>query len=91
MYSIPFLDQMITVVTASTIISYALYTVSEDTIRRFGKGLIYTLPFVLYGIFRYLFLIPGILQDNPEIPLLDDKIQWIYQYPLLMVYYQHEK
>jgi hypothetical protein len=38
--------------------SYALYTVSEETVRRIGsQGLMFTLPFVLYGIFRYLYLI----------------------------------
>ena len=56
-YSLPFLDQMIAVVTACTVISYALYTVSPETVARFGtRNLILTIPFVLYGIFRYLFL-----------------------------------
>jgi len=57
-YSIPFLDMMIGIVTASTVMSYALYTVSEETVRRFQThALLLTLPFVLYGIFRYLYLI----------------------------------
>jgi 4-hydroxybenzoate polyprenyltransferase len=57
-YSPYFLDQMISVVTASTVLSYILYTISEETVRRFGSGkLLLTVPFVLYGIFRYLFLI----------------------------------
>lgn len=57
-YSTTFLDQMIAIVTASTIISYALYTLSEETIAKFGtRNLIFTFPFVLYGIFRYLYLI----------------------------------
>jgi 4-hydroxybenzoate polyprenyltransferase len=57
-YSLPFLDMMIGVVTACTVMSYALYTVSEDTVRRFQThGLLFTLPFVLYGIFRYLYLV----------------------------------
>jgi len=57
-YDPHFLDMMIGIVTASTVMSYALYTVSEETIRRFHtKSLILTLPFVLYGIFRYLYLI----------------------------------
>jgi len=57
-YSAYFLDQMISVVTASTVIAYCLYTISEDTVRKFGTGnLVYTTPFVLYGIFRYLYLV----------------------------------
>ena len=57
-YSPYFLDQMISVVTASTVMSYALYTISPDTIRKFGtENLIFTTPFVLYGIFRYLYLV----------------------------------
>ncbi|MBI2471277.1 MAG: decaprenyl-phosphate phosphoribosyltransferase [Planctomycetes bacterium] len=57
-YSPYFLDQMIAVVTASTLICYALYTMSKDTIEKLGTSkLIYTIPFVLYGIFRYLYLV----------------------------------
>jgi 4-hydroxybenzoate polyprenyltransferase len=57
-YNPRFLDMMIAIVTASTVMSYALYTVSEDTVRRFHThALMLTLPFVLYGIFRYLYLI----------------------------------
>jgi 4-hydroxybenzoate polyprenyltransferase len=57
-YSAYFLDQMIAVVTTSTAMAYILYTVSERTFREFGtRSLVYTTPFVLYGIFRYLYLI----------------------------------
>jgi len=56
-YSPPFLDQLVNVVTASTVVSYALYAVDEDTVARFGSdNLIYTVPLVLFGIFRYLYL-----------------------------------
>jgi 4-hydroxybenzoate polyprenyltransferase len=52
------LDQMISVVTASTIVAYAFYTVSPETIQKFGTTLLpLTLPFPLYGIFRYLYLV----------------------------------
>jgi 4-hydroxybenzoate polyprenyltransferase len=57
-YSPYLLDQMIAVVTASTLIAYSLYTISEQTASRYGTtrlGL--TIPFVLYGIFRYLYLV----------------------------------
>lgn len=54
-YSEAFLDQMINVVTASTVVAYALYAVDDH---RFGGGLlVYTVPLVLFGIFRYLYLI----------------------------------
>lgn len=57
-YSEPFLDQMITVAAAGVLVAYALYTVSPDTVRLHGTDkLIYTLPFVLYGMFRYLYLL----------------------------------
>lgn len=57
-YNLLFLDMMISVVTAATVLCYALYTVSEDTVRRFHtRGLLLTLPFVLYGVFRYLYLV----------------------------------
>lgn len=57
-YTVPFLDQMISIATSSTVISYSLYTVSPATVAKFGTdGLKWTLPFVLFGIFRYLFLI----------------------------------
>jgi len=57
-YNAAFLDQMINVVTASTVVSYALYSVAPETVARFETGfLVYTIPFVLFGIFRYLYLI----------------------------------
>jgi 4-hydroxybenzoate polyprenyltransferase len=57
-YSPYFLDQMIAVVTASTLMSYALYTLSPEVTRKFGDNdLMFTVPFVLYGIFRYLYLV----------------------------------
>jgi 4-hydroxybenzoate polyprenyltransferase len=57
-YSPYLLDQMIGVVTASTLISYIFYTISPETIAKFGtKWLGLTIPFPLYGIFRYLYLV----------------------------------
>ena len=57
-YSAYLLDQMIAVVTASTLIAYVFYTISPETQEKFGTpwlGL--TIPFPLYGIFRYLYLV----------------------------------
>ncbi len=84
-YTTYLLDQMISVVTASTLVAYCLYTISEDTVARFGtKNLILTVPFVLYGIFRYLYLVHQkeeggspehlILKDKP---LLIDIFLWV--------------
>ena len=57
-YSPHFLDMMIAVVTAGTMMSYVLYTMDATTLARFhGNKPIYTSVFVLYGIFRYLYLI----------------------------------
>lgn len=57
-YSPYFLDQMISLVTASTLICYILYTLDSETISKFGsKNLLFTVPFVLYGLFRYLYLV----------------------------------
>ena len=54
-YSAPMLDQFISIAAAGTVISYALYTVSPDTVALHGtRGLVATVPFVLYGMLRYL-------------------------------------
>lgn len=57
-YSPYLLDQMIAVVTASTLLAYALYTIDPETVAKFGSDrLVWTVPFPLYGIFRYLYLV----------------------------------
>lgn len=57
-YSPYLLDQMISVVTASTLVAYIFYTVSPETQEKFGtEWLGLTIPFPLYGIFRYLYLV----------------------------------
>lgn len=57
-YSPYLLDQMISVVTASTLVAYAFYTISPETQEKFQTDLLgLTLPFPLYGIFRYLYLV----------------------------------
>jgi 4-hydroxybenzoate polyprenyltransferase len=74
-YSPYLLDQMIAVVTASTLISYSLYTISAETVQKFGTtNLKYTIPLVLFGIFRYLYLIHQKNEGgNPESIILKDK------------------
>jgi 4-hydroxybenzoate polyprenyltransferase len=57
-YSAYLLDQMIGVVTASTLISYVFYTISPETQAKFGTAWLgLTIPFPLYGIFRYLYVV----------------------------------
>jgi len=57
-YSPYLLDQMISVVTASCLTAYAFYTMAPDTVQKYRtERLAWTIPFVLYGIFRYLYLV----------------------------------
>jgi 4-hydroxybenzoate polyprenyltransferase len=57
-YSPVLLDKMIGITAAGLIMSYSLYTMSPDTIRIHGTAnLIYTVPFVMYGVFRYIYLL----------------------------------
>ncbi len=73
-YSLPLLDQMLAVVASSCIVAYGLYTVAQDTIEHVGSDrLKFTVPFVIYGIFRYLFLIHKRgAGGSPERVLLSD-------------------
>ena len=73
-YSLSFLDQMIAVATACTVMSYALYTVSPQTVSRFGtRNLVFSIPFVIYGIYRYLYLIhQKNMGGNPTRELVSD-------------------
>ncbi|HEY7254278.1 MAG TPA: decaprenyl-phosphate phosphoribosyltransferase [Methylomirabilota bacterium] len=92
-YSESFLDQMVAVVTASTVTAYALYTMSPDTVAKFHtRWLPLTLPFVLYGVFRYLYLLyRRELGGNPSDLLLSDRALLIntvlWMVALLLVIY----
>jgi UbiA prenyltransferase family len=88
-YSLPFLDQMIAMVTAGAIISYAIYAVNSPFI---GSEMLATAPSVLYGIFRYLYLIydrgdtrstAAILTEDPG--MIFAGISWVAT-ALLMLY-----
>jgi 4-hydroxybenzoate polyprenyltransferase len=92
-YSAGLLDQMIAVVTASTVTAYALYTMSPETVAKFHTPLLpATLPFVLYGVFRYLYLLyQRQLGGNPsdivvhDRPLLLNTLLWLVVV-LLIIY-----
>jgi len=84
-YSAHLLDQMIGIVAASTVVSYAFYTISPETVGKFGTAsLDLTIPFPLYGIFRYLYLVhrrdgggsPAELLVNDR-PLLFSVLLWV--------------
>lgn len=72
-YNLPLLDQMISVVTSATVIAYSLYSFSAENLPRNGAMML-TVPFLLYGIFRYLYLIhvKGV-GGAPEDLLLSDR------------------
>jgi len=72
-YSPSLLDEMISVVTSSTVMAYTLYTFFSKTATK-THYLMLTVPFVLYGIFRYLYLIHQKNEGgSPEVLLLTDK------------------
>ena len=58
-YNTGFLDQMVTVLAACAIVTYTMYTVSDDTAKKFGQDhlMIWTVPFVVFGLARYLLLV----------------------------------
>jgi 4-hydroxybenzoate polyprenyltransferase len=72
-YTIPFLDQLITIVSTATIIAYSLYTFSAPNVPE-NHTMMLTIPFVVYGIFRYLYLVQVEHQGGaPEEMLLKDR------------------
>jgi 4-hydroxybenzoate polyprenyltransferase len=72
-YNLTFLDEMIGVVTASTVMAYSLYTFSAEGLPP-NHAMMLTIPFVLYGIFRYLYLIHVRNEGGtPEEIILRDK------------------
>ena len=74
-YTLPMVDQAISVVLGATVLAYALYTVAPDTVAKVGsEGLMATVPIVLYGLFRYLYLLhKHELGGSPTRALLTDR------------------
>ncbi len=74
-YSPYLLDQMIAVVTASCLTAYSFYTLAPDTVEKYRTDrLSWTIPFVIYGIFRYLYLVHRREQGgSPSDVLLTDR------------------
>jgi 4-hydroxybenzoate polyprenyltransferase len=74
-YTLPMVDSAISVVLGATVLAYALYTVAPDTVAKVGsEGLLATVPIVLYGLFRYLYLLHRHeLGGSPTRALLTDR------------------
>ena len=73
-YSLALVDQLITIITASTIVAYSLYTFTAPNLQHDNNIMMLTIPFAMYGIFRYLYLVHQRgLGANPEEVLLKDR------------------
>ena len=74
-YTAPMLDQLVTVLSACTVLAYALYTVAPETVHKFGTDrLKFTVPCVLFGLFRYIYLVHRRgAGEQPEQVLLRDR------------------
>ncbi len=83
-YSPGFLDQLIGVSSAAVVLCYSLYTLDERTLRVFGTAnLVFTVPFVIYGVFRYLYLVhrrsggaSTLTEFATDVPLLVNGALW---------------
>ena len=95
-YDLHIIDQMMTIAASGMAISYALYTVAERTVGIFGtENLIFTTVFVIFGIFRYLYVIKRHeTDDNPtrlllhDAPILFNVLAWFLS--CVLVIYFHE-
>ena len=84
-YSLAFLDQVISMVTGATILCYALYSVDVGTFERLGtRGMLLTVPFVMYGLFRYLYLVYHLQKGEDatraclrDVPMIVNLVLWV--------------
>ncbi len=83
-YNMPLLDDMLRMVTTGSVLTYMLYTIEAQTIRTNGYRMMLTIPFVVYGVFRYLYLIhvrgEGSAPDEllfKDAPLLTTVVLWV--------------
>jgi len=95
-YSIPMLDQMIGITAGTSILGYSIYTVSDRTAEVVSSWLWITIPFVAYGVFRYLFIVYSqglggspdkiLLRDNP---LKINLVLWVATVALILLAESH--
>jgi len=93
-YSLPFLDELITIEVSATITSYSLYVFSPDTASRFHTHYLgLSLPFVLYGLFRYLYLVKVLNKgESPEKIVISDPpfiinlLLWVFSI-IIIIYF----
>ena len=93
-YTSRFLEQLISVVAPATLVSYILYTFTADNLPD-NNAMMVTIPFVLYGLFRYLYLVHGESKgENPEQILVTDKplivniLLWVSTVALVLAAYR---
>ncbi len=90
-YTIPFLDQLITIVSATTIVAYSLYTFSAPNLPE-NHAMMLTIPFALYGIFRYIYLLQVKNEGGApdELVLVDRPLQiafLLFGLSILVIFY----
>ena len=78
-YNVLLLDQFLIICATAAIMSYALFTLSDYAFYKFGThNLIYTIPFVIFGVFRYFYLIHfSNATENPTETLLTDRALFV--------------
>jgi 4-hydroxybenzoate polyprenyltransferase len=95
LYSRELLDGLLVIAAAASLMSYALYTIWPATVAKFGtEALLYTVPFVAYGLFRYLYLIRASEKsEDPSHVLLSDRPMGVcvllYLVAVVLVLYRH--
>ena len=74
-YTVELLDMLNTLCAGTTLVAYAIYTIWPATVAKVGsEGLLYTVPFVAYGLFRYLWIVLLRVQgEDPSSVLVKDR------------------
>jgi hypothetical protein len=90
-YTIPLLDQLIIIVSSATIMTYCLYTFSAPNLPE-NHTMMLTIPFVIYGIFRYIYLIQVEKSGGAPVEILftDRQLQFtlaLFGIAVLIIFY----